>query len=319
MLKIKGKSKIIIKNIIEFIKKIWHIPQGKIGLTIILFLFFIAIFAPIIAPYDPYDIEMRDYKGLAPSFKHLLGTTITTGQDVFSMLVYGSRVSLMVGIITGISIAILGTTVGIIAGYLGSTVDMIIMRAIDIMLVIPTLPLTIVITNVLGKSYFVIIFVLVIFGWQALARVVRSQVLQLKNVDYVKAAQLSGAKSSYIMIKHIMPGVTHLIIMSTALTCAGVMLAEAGLSFLGIGNPTAISWGKMLADAQSGGSALFGQWWTIVAPGLGIFISVFGFMKIGYALEEVLNPRMNKQSDVKKMWKHMNGKYIEEVFEEMEQ
>ena len=120
------------------------------------------------------------------------------------------------------------------------------------------------------------------------------------------------------MFRHILPGVSHLIVMSTALTSAGIMIAEAGLSFLGLGNPTTISWGKMLADAQSGGSVLFGQWWTILAPGIGIFLAVFAFMRVGLAVEEILNPNVRRQSQVRKLWKHMNGRYLDQVFASME-
>lgn len=298
----------------EFIRKIWNHKQGRIGFIIVLFLLFIAVFAEVIAPYNPYDVTQRDTKGLPPSFAHLLGTSITTGQDVFSMLLYGTRVSLLVGVITGLAIAVLGSVLGVAAGYLGGFADSLLMRIVDIMIVIPTLPLTIVITNIFGHSYVVIVFVFVLFGWQSLARVVRSQVLLLKNSDYVKAAELAGAGKKYIMFRHILPGVSNLVVMNTALTCAGIMIAEAGLSFLGLGNPTAISWGKMLADAQSGGSMLFGHWWTILAPGIGIFISVYAFMRLGLAIEEILNPRMKQKSSVANVMKHLDSRYLEEVF-----
>ena len=301
-----------------FLRRIWDDKQGRIGLIVVAILVVAAVAAPLIAPYDPYDVTMRDDKGLSPSLQHLLGTSITTGQDVFSMLIYGARVSICVGLITGISIALLGSILGVAAGYLGGIVDMLLMRIVDVMIVIPTLPLTILITNVFGKSYVVIVLVFVLFGWTGLARTVRSQVLQLKNADYVKAAELSGAGRGYIMLHHILPGVSHLVVMSTALTCAGIMIAEAGLSFLGLGNPTAISWGKMLADAQSGGSMLFGQWWTILAPGIGIFLSVFSFMRVGLAIEGILNPRMKGQSSARKLFKHMNHRYLDEMLASME-
>ncbi len=221
---------------------------------------FAALFAPLIAPYNPYDVTQRVEKGLAPSWQHPLGTTITTGQDIFSMLIYGTRVSLLVGLISGLCIAFLGAVMGLLAGYVGGICDTLIMRLVDVMLVIPTLPLTIVLTNLFGKSYMMIIFIFSIFGWTGLARVIRSQVLVLKNSNYVKAAELCGATRRHVMFRHILPGVSHLLIMSTCLTSAGIMVAEAGLSFLGLGDPTAISWGKMLADAQSGGALLFGHW-----------------------------------------------------------
>ena len=157
--------------------------------------------------------------------------------------------------------------------------------------------------------------VLVVFG-AMFARVI--QKTGISDAIIKKAAELSGASKRYIMFRHILPGVSHLVVMSTALTCAGIMIAEAGLSFLGLGNPTAISWGKMLADAQSGGSMLFGQWWTILAPGIGIFLSVFSFMRIGLAVEGILNPRMKGQSGARKLLKHMHHRYLDEVLASME-
>ena len=201
----------------------------------------------------------------------------------------------------------------------GGLADMLVMRLVDIMLVIPTLPLTIVLTNLFGKSYFMIIFIFTLFGWTGLARVVRSQVLVLKNSNYVRAAELAGAGRWHIMFRHILPGVSHLLIMSTALTSAGIMVAEAGLSFLGLGDPTAISWGRMLADAQSGGALLFGHWWWIIAPGIGIFLSVFSFMRIGLAMEEIFNPRMKRSSGLYKLFRTLNNDYIQEVFDSMEE
>lgn len=302
-----------------FIGKIWKHPKGRIGLIILLVLIFCAVFAPVITRYDPYDVTQRCEKGLSPSWLHPLGTTISTGQDIFSMLIYGTRVSLLVGIITGVCIAFLGAFLGILAGYCGGLIDNLIMRIVDIMLVIPTLPLTIVLTNLFGKSYFMIVFIFTLFGWTGLARVIRSQVLVLKNSNYIKAAELAGAGIGRIMIKHIMPGVSHLIIMSTCMTSAGIMVAEAGLSFLGLGDPTAISWGKMLADVQSGGAMLFGHWWWVAAPGVGIFLAVFSFMRIGMALEEIFNPRMSQVSNGFKLFKSLNSTYIQDVFDSMDE
>ncbi len=308
-----------LRGIGRFVAKLWKHPKGRIGLLIAGLLVILAVFAPLIAPYDPYDVTQRAEKGLSPSLAHPLGTTITTGQDIFSMLIYGTRVSLVVGVTTGLATAFLGALMGVLTGYLGGIVDMVVMRVVDILLVIPTLPLTIVLTNLFGKSYFMIIFIFTIFGWTGLARVVRSQVLVLKNSNYVKAAELAGARRGHIMFRHILPGVSHLLIMSTALTSAGIMVAEAGLSFLGLGDPTAISWGKMLADAQSGGALLFGHWWWILAPGIGIFLSVFSFMRIGLAMEEIFNPRMKRSSGLYKLFKTLNNTYFDEVFASMDE
>ena len=316
--KIGDKILRFLRGIGSFFKKLWKHKQGRIGLIIVTILVICAVFAPLIAPYDPYDVTQRAEKGLPMSAQHLLGTSITTGQDIFSMLIYGTRSSLSIGIITGLVIAVLGSLLGIAAGYIGGWVDTLIMRIVDVLLVIPTLPLVIVMTNVLGTSYAVIVLVFAAFGWTGLARVVRSQVILIKNANYVKAAELMGASKWYIMVRHILPAVSNLLIMSTALTSAGIMVAEAGLSFLGLGNPEAVSWGKMLADAQSSGAMLFGHWWSILAPGLGIFLAVFSFMRIGLALEEILNPKMRKGSSMVKVFKHLNNHYLEEVFDSMD-
>ena len=140
----------LVSPITSFILKLWRHPKGRVGLILVSLLVFCAIFAPLIAPYDPYDVTQRAQKGLSPSWDHLLGTTITTGQDIFSMLIYGTRVSLAIGLITGISLAFLGAIMGVMAGYIGGMVDTLIMRIVDILLVIPTLPLTIVLTNLVG-------------------------------------------------------------------------------------------------------------------------------------------------------------------------
>ena len=196
----------------RFFKKLWQHKQGRVGLIIVAFLAVLAIFAPLIAPYDPYDVTQRAEKGLTPSWEHLLGTSITTGQDIFSMLIYGTRSSLSIGLITGVVIAVLGSLLGIAAGYLGGWVDTLIMRVVDVLLVIPSLPLVIVMTNVLGTSYAVIVLVFAAFGWTGLARVVRSQVILIKNANYVKAAELVGASKWYIMWRHILPAVSNLLI-----------------------------------------------------------------------------------------------------------
>ena len=305
-------------SFLSLVRKLWQHPKGRLGLILVGLLVLVAVLAPILAPYDPYDVTQRAAKGLRPSLQHPLGTTITTGQDILSMLIYGSRVSLMIGITTGLILAFLGALMGVMAGYIGGFVDNLIMRVVDVLLVIPTLPLIIVLTNLLGRSYFVIVLVFVLFGWTGLARVIRSLVLVLKNSNYVKAAELAGASRWYIMTKHILPGTSHLIIMNTTLTCAGIMVAEAGLSFLGLGDPTAISWGKMLAEAQGGGALLFGAWWWILAPGAGIFLAVFSFMRIGIVMEEIFNPRMKASSSIYKIFKHLNNTYLDEVFQSME-
>lgn len=301
----------------RLIKEVWKHPKGRIGALLLLAISLLALFAAYIAPYNPYDLTQRTTPGLSPRPAHLLGTT-SWGEDVFSMLIYGTRVSLTIGLLSGISIAFIGAVLGIMAGYFGSLWDMVIMRIVDILLVIPTLPITIVLTNLFGKGYLMLIIIFTAFGWTGLARVIRSQVLVIKNSNYIKAAELCGASRCYIMFNHILPGVSNLLIMTTALTSAGIMVAEAGLSFLGLGDPQAISWGKMLAEAQGGGALMLGYWWWVIAPGLAIFITVSSFMLIGYAMEEILNPKMKRSNSAYKLFKGLNGTYIQEVFASMD-
>lgn len=301
----------------KLLKDVWKHPKGRIGAILLLAIALIAVFAPLLAPYDPYDLSRRTASGLPPSLQHLLGTT-SWGEDVFSMLIYGTRVSLLIGLITGVAIGLLGAVMGIMAGYFGSLWDSVIMRVVDILLVIPTLPITIVLTNLFGKGYVMLILIFVAFGWTGLARIIRSQVLIIKSSNYIRAAELCGANRWYIMFNHILPGVSNLLIMTTALTSAGVMVAEAGLSFLGLGDPQAISWGKMLAEAQGGGALMLGYWWWVIAPGLAIFVTVSSFMLIGYAMEEILNPKMKQSNNAYKLYKTLNNRYIQEIFAAMD-
>ena len=317
------KKNVIMKIIINTITglaemvKIWNHKKGRVGLILLVIISLAAIFAPQLAPYDPYDVLQRGERGVGPSLDHLLGTT-SYGQDIFSMLIYGARVSITIGIITSILISFTGALIGIAAGYLGKLTDVVIMRIVDVMLVIPTLPITIVLTNLFGKSYPTLILIFTLFGWAGLSRVVRSQVLTIKNTNYVKSAELFGSSKWYVMTKHILPGVSNQLIMNTAMTAAGVMIAEAGLSFLGLGNTEFISWGKMLAEAQSNGAFLLGYWWWIIAPGIGIFLSVSAFMLIGFSIEEIFNPRMKSSNSQYKIFKTLSGNYIKEIFERMD-
>ena len=308
----------ILLGIWSYIKKIWAHPKGRIGLILVTIISIFAIFAPIIAPYDPYDVMQRGAKGVGPSWDHLLGTT-SYGEDIFSMLVYGAKVSMSVGIITASLISMIGAFMGIAAGYLGKLTDTIIMRIVDVLLVIPGLPILIVLTSLFGTGYPMIIFILAMLGWSGLSRVVRSQVLTIKNTNYVKSAELFGASKWYVMRRHILPGVSNQLIMNTAMMAAGVMVAEAGLSFLGLGNTEFISWGKMLAEAQASGALTLGYWWWIIAPGIGIFLSVSAFMLIGLSLEEIFNPRMKAGNRQYRILRSLKGDYIRELFDSMEE
>lgn len=285
-----------LRGIGKFLLKILKNPKGRLGVILVGIVVLAAILAPVLTPYelDAYDIA----NGLAkPSREHLLGTD-KNGIDILTQILYGARISLIIGIVTGLCVTLLGATLGVVSAYFGKVPATVILNLINVLLVIPTTPLMMIMSN-LSSSYLMMIAIFTLIGWCGTARVVRAQVLSVMNMNYVRAAELSGGSKTYIMYRHILPAVSHLLIMNCALSCAGFMIAEAGLSFIGLGDPSVISWGKILVAAQDS-AFTSGLWAWVLAPGVAIFITVYGFMQIGYALEEILNPKMKRKKDKRK-------------------
>ncbi|MBN2228853.1 MAG: ABC transporter permease [Candidatus Thorarchaeota archaeon] len=224
----------------------------------------------------------------------LMGST-NWGADAYSQLIYGSRISLIIGILaTGLSTA-LGVIVGMVAGYFGGKVDEVLMRIVDFLLVIPGLPLMMVLAAFLGASIGNIIIVIAILGWTGTSRLIRSQVLAEKNKAYVESARAIGASDTYIMFRHILPNVTPILFANITLGVVGAILSEAGLSFLGLTDPEDPSWGRMLADARTGGAFSTGAWWVVLFPGLMITLLSLAFTFVGHTLDQVLNPRLRER------------------------
>jgi len=224
----------------------------------------------------------------------LLGTD-NNGNDIFTQFVYGTRVSLIVGLLaTFIGIGV-GLVVGLLAGYLGRLVDEVLMRFTDMMLVIPGLPLLIVLVAVLGPSLWNIILVLGFLGWPGFARVIRSQVLSLRERPFIEAAKASGAGTGYITMKHIFPNIVSLTYVNLALSVPAAIVSEAALSFLGLGPQTIISWGQMLELAHGAATTAGLLWWWVIPPGIGIALLSLSFILIGYALDEMFNPRLRRR------------------------
>ena len=232
------------------------------------------------------DLDVRLYG----SGYGLLGTD-QKGRDVFSQLVYGSRISLTVGLLSAFLSVTIGLFYGLLSGYLGRIADEILMRINDGLLVLPGLPLLLVLIAVLGTSTFNLILLIGVLGWNGFARVVRSQVLSLKERPFVESARAVGAGKFYIILKHILPNVMGLVYVTLAFAVPGAILAEAALSWLGLYDPTVMSWGRMLHDVQNQSQG-YEMWWWLIPPGLCIAIVSISFVLLGYALDEILNPKL---------------------------
>jgi peptide/nickel transport system permease protein len=225
----------------------------------------------------------------------LFGTD-AQGYDIMTQLVYGARLSLIIGLVaTGISIG-LGLVIGLMAGYLGKIVDEVLMRFTDMLLVIPALPLLIVLVATVGPSLYYIILFLGFFGWMGFARVIRSQVLTLRERPFIEAAKAAGAGTGYITIRHVFPNIVSLTYVSLALSVPAAIVGEAALSFLGLGDPNTTTWGQMLGRANDAGINTANlAWWWIVPPGLSIALLSLSFVLLGYALDEMFNPKLRKR------------------------
>jgi len=252
-----------------------------IGVLLLLFFLFISIFAPIIAPYDSYTLETPN---LPPSSIHILGTN-DIGQDIFSELLYGTRISLVVGFGAAILATFLGAFVALMAGYFRGFIDNILMVVTDFFLLVPSVPLIIVVAAYFRLSIWKLIIVIAFLGWASIARIVRSRVLQVREKAFVRSARTLGAGSFYIIFQHILPNSLNIILANASLAAARAIVIEAGMSFLGLGDPTQKSWGMMLHDAFSHGGVVNGYFWWYLPPIFCISLSVIGFTLLGYSFE----------------------------------
>ena len=267
--------------------------MGMVGLIMLGIAILTAVFAAQIAPYDPtksVQVTIDDIYA-RPSRDHLLGKD-DAGKDVLSGFIYGSRVSLIVGFFASFISIVIGGVLGIVAGFYGGRVENGLMRFTDIMLVIPDLPLIVVIIAMTRPSIWNIIFVIGLLGWTTTARLVRSQTLAVKSRKFVLRAKAIGAGNFHIIRNHILPLVMPLLVVNTVLVISLAILNESTLSFLGLGDPTARSWGQMLNFAFSRGAMSAGAWWVLVTPGFGIVWVVLSLTLVGQGLEQVLNPRL---------------------------
>ncbi|KON29388.1 hypothetical protein AC482_06680 [miscellaneous Crenarchaeota group-15 archaeon DG-45] len=277
-------------------KAFWDIYRrnlmGMLGLVLVLAFIALALAAPWLAPYDPRGLVGRSF--LPPSAKHLLGTD-QVGRDIYSELIWGTRISIMVGLLASAFAVAIGTAVGLLSGYYRGPPDSILMRITDLFITLPNLPFMLILAALIGRSVWNIIFVIAITGWTGTARMVRSQTLSIKERPYVEAARSVGARDSHIVIRHILPNVFPLVFANAVIGIVDAILAESGLSFLGLGDPTKPSWGMILHHANEAGALATGRWWFIIPPGICIMLLAIGFAFSSYSLDHILNPRLRER------------------------
>lgn len=269
--------------------RLWRDTRARIGLIVIALLLLMAILAPLLARHDPIRVDLlRQLQ--PPSAEHWMGTDVQ-GRDVWARLIYGARISLAVGLISQSIALAIGLTLGLIAGYFGRWVDDLVMRLADVTLAFPTLLLLIAMVAALQPSLLVVFVTVGIVGWAGMARLVRGQVLVVRQLEYVHAARALGTPDGRIIARHVLPNVIAPVVIATTLGMAGAIMAEAALSFLGLGvQPPTPSWGAMIADGRDL-SQLRSSPWTSLFPGLAIGVTVLGFNLLGDALRDALDPR----------------------------
>jgi peptide/nickel transport system permease protein len=276
----------------EVRRLLFRTKRGLFGVVLLGLFTFLAVFGSLLAPEDPHASGLSVLAG--PSVSHPLGTT-ESGSDVLSQLMVGARVSIVVGFAAAIISAVLGAAVGLIGGYYGGLTDRVLDAFENWFLVIPQLPLMVVLARLLSPSLTVLILVIGLTSWAGTGRIVRSQVLTLKERAFVERARALGATDGYIIRTHILPNTLPLIFANTVLIVAVAILAEASLAFLGLGDPNSISWGTMLDNGFESGAPAAGAWWYVVPPGLCITLLVLAVAVLGYLFEEYVNPRLRDQ------------------------
>ena len=268
--------------------------KAAVGAAILIAFALIGIFAPQIANYDPKAFVGRPHQ--PPSSEFWFGTD-GSGKDVFSQAVWGTRISYGTGAMVGISVTFIGVVVGIAAGYFGGRIDDILSLITNVFLIIPGLPLIVVLAAFLPAGFLTIYWVLTVTGWAWGARVLRSQTLSLREKDFVGSAIVSGESSARIMFREILPNMLSISVAGMFGAVTYAIGAQAGLEFLGLGDPSNISWGTSLYWAQNNSSLLVGAWWTFIPAGLSIALLAFALSMINYAIDEVTNPRLRSQRD----------------------
>jgi peptide/nickel transport system permease protein len=294
----KEKMRLLARDAVKLWKQFRRNTSGMVGLTTLILFVLIALLGPLLLHTYP-NPNSQSWAEKNPTYNPPNGDfwfgTDYMGRDVFSLTILGTRASLMVGLLASLISIVLGTVVGVTSGYLGRFSDELLMRFTDFFLVIPWFPFMIVIAFLLGPSFTNVIIVIGITSWPSTARIVRAQVLSVKEKGFVERARCVGAGSGRIIRKHILPNVFPLIFANTILLVANSIFSESFLDFFGLGDPRVVSWGIMLEEAYEWGAFSSFAWWYIFAPGACIVILIMAFYLVGDALDEVLNPRLRRR------------------------
>lgn len=268
---------------------------GQAGLAMLVFIAFLGVFGSSLAPYDPGETMYDDDGPLIlqpPSADHLLGTN-NFGQDVLSRLVVSARVSVIVGISAALIAMVIGTIIGIVSGYFGGWIDDVLMRFTDIVNAMPFIPFIIVFVVILGRSLEAVIISIGLIQWRSTARIIRAEILSVKERPYVEAAKASGIGHVRLMARHLLPNVLPLVLLYSAFSIGWAVLAEASLAFLGFGDPQALSWGKMLFQVYNA-NAVGSAWWWMIPPGLMLSLFVVSAFMVSRVYEKRVNPSLDQ-------------------------
>ncbi len=275
----------------KFLRRITNHNLAFVGLIILIPMFLCAVLAPIISPHDPVEPDLKNIL-VGPSWSHPFGTDML-GRDVFSRVIYGSRISLLVGFVSVGIATLIGIMIGAFSGYTGGIVDELIMRFVDLMMCFPTFFLILAVIAVLEPSIWNIMIVIGLTNWMGIARLVRAEILSIKNKEYVLAAKAMGFPKRRIIFRHVLPNALSPVYVVATLGIGGAILTESALSFLGIGvQPPTPSWGNILTQAKDNIEV---AWWLSLYPGLAIFLTVMGYNLLGEGLRDVFDPRRRYQ------------------------
>ena len=292
--KLKEREKELKRQKIKLnIKLFFSNKKAVFGVVILVFFLLMAILGPLVYEYDHYQYFLGSRVG-GPTEEYKLGFD-ELGRDVLGAVIYGTRASLIIGVVVTLIIVFIGATLGISAGYIGGLYDIIVMRITEAFSIIPTIPLILTLSAIIGQDFKNIVIILGLTGWPSTVRLVRSQTLSIKQRNYGERAKAVGASNTYIMFKHIFPNVLPLIFSNIILLVQNAIISESTLAFLGVGDPTIPTWGQLLRSAREEGAISAGSWWLFIPAGICLVLLASSFVFIGYGFDEINNPKLRRR------------------------